>query len=282
MKFNHQNSEVFIADETPVEKALVRTTHLGIGAHQDDLEIMAIDGILKCFNKSDNWFTGVVVTDGGGSPRSGKFADFTDDEMKEVRVKEQKKASEIGKYSAQILLNYPSSIVKDKEDRDLIDDIRKIMGLSNPSVVYIHNLADKHSTHVSTAVKVIKAIRQLPKEKRPMKLYGCEVWRDLGWMKDDQKVAFDCSENKELQESLLSVFESQIEGGKRYDLATMGRRLANATYFASHKTDNSSGLVFAMDLSPLVHDVELDILGFINKFITGFSDDVQEMVNNAI
>jgi hypothetical protein len=26
---------------------------MGIGAHQDDLEIMAIDGILKCFQRKD-------------------------------------------------------------------------------------------------------------------------------------------------------------------------------------------------------------------------------------
>jgi len=37
-----------------------------------------------------------------------------------------------------------------------------------------------------------------------------------------------------LQFALLGVFESQIAGGKRYDLALMGRRRANATYFESH------------------------------------------------
>lgn len=52
MKFSHPAAQIYIPDETPVEEALPRTTHLAIGAHHDDLEIMAIDGILKCYRKS--------------------------------------------------------------------------------------------------------------------------------------------------------------------------------------------------------------------------------------
>src|SRR3990170_4629582 len=66
MRLGVDTAEVFVPDGLPVEAALARTTHLGIGAHQDDLEIMAIHGILSCFHQKDHWFTGVVVTDGGG------------------------------------------------------------------------------------------------------------------------------------------------------------------------------------------------------------------------
>ena len=52
--------------------------------------------------------------------------------------------------------------------------------------------------------------------------------------------------------SLLGVFDSQVCGGKRYDLATMGRRRANATYLASHGVDESTSLIFGMDLTPLM------------------------------
>ena len=34
-------SEAFVPDGAPLPAALARTTHLGIGAHPDDLEIMA-------------------------------------------------------------------------------------------------------------------------------------------------------------------------------------------------------------------------------------------------
>ena len=50
-----------------VEAALRRTTHVGIGAHQDDLEIMAYHGIAQCIGDNMRWFGGITCTDGAGS-----------------------------------------------------------------------------------------------------------------------------------------------------------------------------------------------------------------------
>ena len=69
MKPRLETAEIFVPDNLPVDQALARTTHLAVSAHQDDLEIMAFDGVLKAFQQPDKWFTGVVVTDGAGSPR---------------------------------------------------------------------------------------------------------------------------------------------------------------------------------------------------------------------
>jgi hypothetical protein len=143
-----------------------------------------------------------------------------------------------------------------------------------PEVVYTHNLTDKHDTHVGVTLKVIDAIRSLPAPERPQALYGCEVWRDLDWMVDTDKVAFDCSAHENLQAALLGVFDSQIAGGKRYDLATMGRRRAHATYHASHATDVTTGINFAMDLTPLIEDAELDVADFAQEMIRRFASDV--------
>ncbi|MEW5961592.1 MAG: PIG-L family deacetylase, partial [Chloroflexota bacterium] len=96
MNFNMKTAQIFVPDGLPPEAALARTTHLAIGAHQDDLEIMAIDGILQCFQRTDKWFTGVVVTNGRGSPRAGLYQDYSDEQMWAVRNKEQKKAAIIG------------------------------------------------------------------------------------------------------------------------------------------------------------------------------------------
>jgi hypothetical protein len=68
-------AEIFVPDGLPTEQALARTTHMGIGAHQDDREIIAIDGILNCFQQEDKSFTGVVVTNGSGSPRDDLYKD---------------------------------------------------------------------------------------------------------------------------------------------------------------------------------------------------------------
>lgn len=277
MRFHQATAEVFVPDGLPAQEALARTTHMGIGAHPDDVEILGIHGILECFRNPEKWFCGVVVTDGGGSPRAGPYGGHSDEEMRAVRRREQKKAAVIGEYGAQVLLDYPSAVVKDGGDGRPVEDLKQVLAAAQPQVVYTHNLADKHDTHVAVTLRVIEAVRRLPPEWRP-RLYGCEIWRDLDWLVDGDKVPFDCSAQENLQAALLGVFDSQISGGKRYDLATMGRRRANATYFASHEVDVATGLLFAMDLSPLIEDPPVDIQAYIRAFIERFAQEVQERI----
>ena len=122
---------------------------------------------------------------------------------------------------------------------------------------------------------MLAAVRALDEHEKPERVYGCEVWRNLDWLADEAKVVFNCSERQNLQEALVAVFDSQISGGKRYDSATMGRRLANATYFESHDTDEASHLAFAMDLTPLVRDPSLDIADFVCAHIQQFETDIR-------
>lgn len=274
MKLNKKGAEFFIPDGKPVEEAIARTTHMAISAHQDDLEIMSYDGILKCFGQEEQWYFGVVVTNGAGSPRDDLYVNYTDEEMQKVRKQEQKKAAYVGEYGAMALLDYTSSEVKDKNNRDVVDELKTLIATAKPEVIYTHNLADKHDTHIGVAVKVIKAIRELPAELRPKKVYGCEVWRSLDWVNDTEKVLFNVSAHPNIAAALVSVFDSQICGGKRYDLATEGRRLANATYAASHGTDQAAALSYAMDLTPLIEDVNADAAEYIKGYIERFKADV--------
>ncbi len=275
MQFNLNTAQIYIPDGLPVDAALARTTHMAFGAHQDDLEIMAIDGILQCFQRQDKWFTGVVVTDGRGSPRSGLYQHYSDDEMHAVRIVEQKKAAFVGEYAAQVLLDYPSRAVKDGGNPAPVEDIARLLQAARPQVVYTHNLADKHDTHIGVTLKVIEAIRRLPAADRPQHLYGCEVWRDLDWLVDSDKVAFDCSALENMQMALVAVFDSQVTGGKRYDLATMGRRRAHATYTASHYTDATTGTTFAMDLTPLIFEPAVDVPTYVLQFVDRFAADIR-------
>jgi LmbE family N-acetylglucosaminyl deacetylase len=270
MNLSLPTAEIFVPDGSPVDAAVARATHVGISAHQDDLEIMAYHGILETFGRQDSYFLGVVVTNGAGSPRSGLYADYTDQMMQQIRRVEQKKAAYVGEYAAQALLDYPSSAVKDPSNPSVLADLKALLGAAQPRVVYTHNLADKHDTHVAVALRVIRALRELPAEQRPERVYGCEVWRGLDWLNDEDKTVLDVAAHENLAASLLGVFDSQIAGGKRYDLASMGRRRATATYFASHGTDESEGLTFAMDLTPLVADPSLDpgeyVAGYVDRF----------------
>ena len=282
MRFHLDTAEIFIPDNLPMEEALVRTTHVCISAHQDDIEIMAAGPILECFQRTDKWFTGIVVTDGRGSPRNGLYEQYSDEEMCLVRFKEQRKAAVIGEYAALAMLDYPSKVVKDGGETSPVEDIVSLLKAAHPQVVFTHNLADKHETHVAVALRVIAAIRGLPEGERPQKLYGCEVWRGLDWMVDSDKTTFDLSQHENLQASLLGVYNSQISGGKRYDLATLARRRANATYFASHDVDNTAGLSYVMDLTPLIADPDLNVQSYVQGFIDHFALDVKTLINRVL
>ncbi|MHB0935413.1 MAG: PIG-L deacetylase family protein [Armatimonadota bacterium] len=282
MQLTNPNADLFIPDGRPLADALARTTHLAIGAHQDDLEIMSYQGILACFGRGDAWYAGVVVTNGSGSPRDDLYADYTDEQMREVRRLEQRKAAVVGEFGAMLQLDYTSAAVKDGANRDVVEDIKRVLIATSPAVVYTHNPADKHDTHVGVFLRVIQAIRELPAEERPQAVYGCEVWRALEWMPDEEKVLFDVSAHENLAAALLGVFDSQICGGKRYDLATLGRRRANATYHASHGTDQAEGLTFAMDLTPLAHDSSLDITAYVLGVIHRFAADVSARIGKQL
>lgn len=282
MKWHNPNAEIFIPDGADIESALERTTHMGIGAHQDDIEIAAYHGIAACFGKQDLWFSGVTVTNGSGSPRTGAYADTTDQEMQQIRREEQRKAAQVGAYSLQIQLDYPSSAVKDPADQAPVEDLFRILSAARPQILYLHNPADKHDTHVATMLRSLAAARMLPPESRPHTIYGCEVWRDLDWLPDEKKQALDVSDHDNLSAALLSLYDSQITGGKRYDLATAGRRLANATYLATHTTDDVQALTYAIDLTPLLQRPALTVKEYILDAIEFFKKDVASRLDRLL
>ncbi len=274
MQLHNSGAEIYVPEGAAADAALARTTHLTVSAHQDDIEIMAYQGILECFGKADKGFTGVTITNGSGSPRDGLYAQYTDEEMQVVRRKEQKKAAVIGEYAAHVFLDYSSSAVKSAGNNQVVEDLKKVIAACKAQVIYTHNLADKHDTHVATTLRLIRALRELPREARPRYLYGCEVWRNLDWLNDDDKVIFNVEAHENLAMSLVGVFDSQVCGGKRYDLATMGRRRANATYLASHGVDESTSLIFGTDLTPLIEGTALDAREYIQGLIDRFAKEV--------
>ena len=276
-QFSQKGSDLYLPDGNI--EALPRTTHLGVGAHQDDLEFMAMHGILECYQKDDQWFGGVTCSNGAGSARAGEFAKVTDEAMQAIRADEQREAARIGHYSFMAQLHLPSSKIKDPRNDELENDLVQILSKVQPKIAYTHNLADKHSTHIAVTSSLIKAIRRLPKDQRPKQLIGCEVWRDLDWLPDNKKIVMNLSSHLELATKLNGLFVSQISGGKRYDLAVEGRRRANASFFDSHSVDESQSLAFGIDLTPLIEDDTLSPEAYILSFIAEFQQDVQNQVS---
>jgi LmbE family N-acetylglucosaminyl deacetylase len=196
--------------------------------------------------------------------------------MREVRIAEEKKAAFIGEYGAAVLLDYPSSAAKDGSTQVIVE-LAAMLDAARPDVVYTHNLADKHDTHVAVALRTIAAIRRLPNNTRPAAVYGCEVWRDLDWMADEDKVAFDVTAHSNLAAALMGVYDSQISGGKRYDLATAGRRLAHATFSESHNVDQAGALIYAMDLTPLITD-SIDPATHVSDHIGRMEEEISDRI----
>lgn len=279
MTFSDPRSDIHVPGGAwPAVEALARVTHLCVVAHQDDIEFMAHAGIVDCLETPGKHFGGVVVTDGAGSSRTGPYAAMTDDEMREVRKREQRKAADLGGYAIQIQLSHPSSRVKQPGHAGVAMDLDAIFAGCRPEVVYLHNPADKHDTHVAVLARCLEALRRLPAGARPGRVLGCEGWRDLDWLPDDLKVALDSGRQPELAERLAACFDSQISGGKRYDRAVAGRRAANATFHNPHATDVYSGITWAVDLTPLMTDATRSLEAFTVGLVDALRMDVADRI----
>jgi LmbE family N-acetylglucosaminyl deacetylase len=199
-----------------------------------------------------------------------------------VRRQEQNAAAVVGRYGVMIQLDYPSSALKSATAIEMKNDLKQILAATRPQVVYTHNPADKHDTHIGVVIGALQAMRELPHGDRPQKVWGCEVWRNLDWLPDADKVLMDVSGHENLAVALNGVFDSQIAGGKRYDLATLGRGRANATFFESHATDKTTQLAFGMDLTPLVADESGDIVEYVCSLIEKFKSDVKQNLTKRL
>ncbi len=279
MKLIHPQSDIYSPDGTDPAVALARTTHLCIIAHQDDIEINAYPAVAECYDRPDRFFTGVTVTNGSGSSRTGPFADYTDEQMQVVRAEEQREAARLGRYNLQLQLGYPSADIKRAGQADVLNDLKAIFSACRPEVVYLHQPLDKHDTHVAVLMRCIEALHQIPREQRPRKAYGIEAWRGLDWLLDDEKVALDSSAHPELAMKLMQIFASQIAGGKKYDRAALGRRQANATFHASHASDQFSEITWALDLTPLILDEALSVSDFAQARVNRLRDDVCDRIS---
>jgi len=274
MDFGYSKTRCFVPDGAETARALKRCSHMGIGAHQDDLEIMAFHGVLECFDNPDNWFCGVTCTEGTGGPRKPELSRLSPEDVGALRNEEQDKAAKLGRYGAMIQFNYSSKDSRNADKSALVASLSSLLAAVRPRVVYTHNPADKHETHVGVTIATLQAIRGMPLEARPEKLYGCEVWRDLDWLDDDKKVCLDVSGNEELATDLINCHVSQVTSAKRYDLATVGRRRANATYSSSHSNTPETYVTHAMDLTPLVVDDTRRLGDFVAEKLRAFEKSV--------
>jgi LmbE family N-acetylglucosaminyl deacetylase len=277
---SHQR--LFIPDHLEIPAALKRTTRLGIGAHQDDLEFMALEGILAGYQNQNEWFGGIICTDGANSARQGPYAEYTSTAMQRVRENEQEAAACVGQYAFVAQLAYPSGTTKAADQRtDLVDDLAKLIELTQPDIIYAHNPFDKHATHVGVFKATLDAILRLPENLRPRQLIGCEVWRGLDWLPDELKVIQDLTPRANLAAALNGIFDSQITGGKRYDHAVEGRRLANATFLDAFQTDSIDRCAYGIDMTSLIGQQPVPLDTFLKNTLDLFNQNILQTVGSV-
>ncbi len=275
MKFGRSDAEFYVPDGASQEEALHRATILAIGAHPDDIEILAIPGILDGFRAGGNRLFGVVATNGGGALRAGEYANLSYLDMREIRVAEQKQAAVTGQYSGVILLNYESSEMKDACNRHPDEDVRTIIDTIRPETVYLHNPFDRHDTHVAVSLRSIAAFRAVAAASgwMPKKIYGCEAWRGLDWLVHCDRTALPVHDPDHLSDQLIKVYKSQLASENHFDLAARSRRIANASYQESHSLGSEHEMAFAVDLLPLLEDPAIPVADFVRHTIDRFRAD---------
>lgn len=266
----------------PKERKGGPVKYLCICAEPIDAEMMAIDGIQRGYRAQKYTFACVVSSDGATCPRKGKYLNYTDGQMKAVRISEQKKASEIGRYNSVYFLKYSKSEVLDPENEDIINEYVKIIKELKPRLIYTHSLLDSNPINVSVAVKVINALRKMKKGEQPKQLYGCELSRELDWVDKEKITIFDVSKNIRLQKQLLSVYHSQIDGGKDYLKAALGRRYEIATFFDANKIDEFKLASRVINMTTLLRRKDLPIKKYAMSFVEYLYGEINDSMDRSL
>ncbi len=231
------------------EQDLSLGTHLAIGAHPDDLEIMAGPLIEECLQDDRKKFVGVVCTHGVSDSFISENSTQLISEKIKVRRSEQLKAAELAGYFAVIQLGHSSSDVKNPRFTILKEQLSELIKTIKPQKVYTHNPFDRHRTHRAVFRNVFESLRD--SQFRPEEFLGCEVWRGLDWLDSEKKRALSINDTAFI-EKLISCFSSQQDSQRDYALGLRSRLKANQTFNDAYKSLESDHILYALDLKHLL------------------------------
>lgn len=270
VEFAQPDAEIFVPDGRAEDEALGRITHLCIGAHPDDAELMAYRGIRAGQGRDGPRFGAVTCTDGAGAARTDDDETIADaDALRRTRRDEQRAAARRGRYSAAIQLGHASDAVRADVTPELVQDLARILDATRPRVVYTHSPTDIHPTHVGVCVAAIEAIRTLPQAARPAEVLGCEVWGSLDWLSQPALKVLDLGDDAASWSALIQVFVSQTRL-RPYHEGALGRSRANAVFRDADAAGGNERHWLAMDLTPLAQDDSLGLEDLVRERIAGF------------
>jgi LmbE family N-acetylglucosaminyl deacetylase len=231
------------------EEDLSLGTHLAIGAHPDDLEIMAGPLIEECLEDARKKLVGVVCTHGVSDSFLSENSKPLISKKIDVRRTEQLKAAELGGYFAVVQLGHSSGAVKDTSFSLLKEQLTALINTIKPQTVYTHNPFDRHQTHRAIFRNVFETLKD--SHYSPEEFLGCEVWRGLDWIDSEKKRALSIK-NPAFIEKLISCFSSQQDSQRDYALGLRSRLKANQTFNDAYNFLESDHILYALDLKHLL------------------------------
>lgn len=255
-RFGKEMKPVF---ESPVEDGTMPKEHvewLCVGAHPDDVEILAGYPIWKNRKDPTVGFTAVVVT--CGSRRRN-------DRLAVRRRREQLRAASLGRYTRLYMLDFLSSEIRAAGHPRVVNELVSILERERPRNVITHNLFDRHPTHVAVAHAVLLALRRLALDKRPERVLGGEVWGSLDWIPDRHRVVLTLPDGGKLQRRLLQIFRSQQATGKNYSRAVWARQVAHQTFWDPYQRDLRFPVSMALDMTPLMNTAPFLVQQFVRQ-----------------
>ncbi|MDF1678813.1 MAG: 6-phosphogluconolactonase, partial [Legionellaceae bacterium] len=260
---------------------LEKTTQLGVGAHPDDVEIMAGPDMLAA---KDTWLT-LVVTDGAATSNTlnGDYAKYSPEALTNMRQAEQRKAAKRANVPL-IICKFPTAAIAGDMGTETLDDAKKTMSslvqaMPNLTTVIGHQPSDVHDTHIRVLALQVHALRTLSDmQLKGITVLGREVWGLMLAIEARLRKKLVMTE-AELDEwaELIAVYESQIAGqGRDYSLTTIERARGNAGYQTHpHGANPPVGLLLALDLTDLVYDKKLCVSQFEARLLRELEKQTQ-------
>ena len=282
MTFAKHEAEFYVPDGVSPEMAMERATIVAIGSHPDDLEVMALPGILEGLRRGGKQFLGVVVTRGGGEVRTGSYAGLTYEEIREIRRTEQRQAADLGNYAGVVQLMYESREAKDLTEDRPEHDLQAVLERTRPDWVLMHQPFDRHDTHAAVCMRTIRALRAATAATgwMPKKVYGCEVWRGLDWLVHHDRIALPVHDADGLSDRLIRTYKSQYAHDKQYEAALRGRRIVNATHQEAQALGTTHEVEYVVDLKPLLLEPSLDVAAFARSLVRHFEQDIMARIEH--
>ncbi len=262
-------------------RALKNATDVAVGAHQDDVEIMAGPQLLKTAADPKRQWLSIIMTDGAASKSilNECSTELTPKQLTDMRQREQREAAQMAGAPV-IQMKYPSAVVNGHMGEGKKREAGYALGTlfaAMPDVenVFGHNPLDKHPTHIAVFAAQTAALRAAKPEKLK-KVVGMEVWGGLTGLPEKMLEIFVVDQQEDLGrlEKIIQLFQSQILGqGRNYAAGTVDRMIGHAAYVSSpHLNNPPPGMVIGVDVSEFTRGTSNDMAGLVDDILKRAQD----------